>query len=64
MPSGMLEDFSDAVQAIKPYCSDEAQARAELQKLLSDSGFDRLLFNAAVEEYVEELEEKERHGLL
>ena len=58
--SGMLDDFSDAVEAIKPYCSSEAQAREELQKLLSDSGFDRLLFNAAVEQYIEELEEK--HG--
>jgi len=56
MSSGILEEFSDAVEAIAPYLGSEEEARQLLQQMLVDSGFDRLLFEAAVDEYLEELD--------
>jgi len=53
-----IKDALEAVEAIKPFLKDEPKAREEIQKLLCQSGFERVLFEAAVEEYIERIEEE------
>ena len=58
-----IKDALEAVEAIKPFLDDEPKAREEIQKLLCQSGFKRVLFEAAVEEYIEKIEKEMKNEL-